>query len=338
MKTHRRGLVFKIHLYAGTVLSVPLLVIVLTGIVLGFYDALRYAAAPYRLDQPAMHTLSPAALAERVRSACPDLRLSILYLPTAAQRAARAEFICAERPVLAFLDPTTGAVLAQQDRADSDWLQFLYHLHRGKPLGLAGQILASASGGLVLVLWLAGMVLWWPKRGSPRPHRAGLRPRLLGIHRWIGVWLGALLSLMAAAGALLNFAGPLGQIFNPPPTAVTPVEVFQRVPLEHLFRQATGTYPAAGLERIYFPNQDDALWQFRFADGGRVYVDGNNGHVVRSSAPSSHWTSLLYPLHSGRIAGPYGPPAIALSGVILLLAIISGLFYWRRAASREKLP
>ncbi|MEW6613242.1 MAG: PepSY-associated TM helix domain-containing protein [Pseudomonadota bacterium] len=325
-----KRVLFKIHVYAGTVLSLPLFVIALTGIVLGFYDPLRYAGPPYGLETAASRPLPPAALAERVRAAYPHLSLEVLYLPTDPGRAARAKLVGEDKPVLAFLDPLSGKTLAEQDPAEEDWLQFLYHLHRGQPLGLAGQIMASATGVLILLLWLAGLWLWWPKRHVARPWKAGSpRARLLGLHRWLGLWLGGLLVLLALAGALLNFAGPLGKAFNPPPRAEA-VEQSSLLPLAHIVARAERAYPAAPVERIYFPKAGGALWQFRFRDGGRVFVSAASGQVLKVDTPFSHWTSLLYPLHSGRVFGENGPRLIAILGLGLLASGVSGLAFWRR--------
>lgn len=326
---HKR-ILFKAHVYAGTVLSLPLLVIALTGIVLGFYDPLRYAAPPYGLERSAASLLPPAALAERVRAAYPGLSLEVLYLTTDPGRAARAKLVDEDKQVLAFLDPFTGKKLAEQDPAEEDWLQFLYHLHRGQPLGLTGQIIASATGALIVPLWLLGLWLWWPTRRLARPgNRNSPRARLLGVHRWLGTWLGGVLVLLAAAGALLNFAGPLGKAFNPPPRAkaVSPSAILT---MEHIVARAGRAYPAAAMERVYFPKEGNALWQFRFRDGGRVFVSAGNSQVLKVDTPFSHWTNLLYPLHSGRVFGESGPMFIAILGIVLLASSVSGLAYWRR--------
>ncbi|MEW5790520.1 MAG: PepSY-associated TM helix domain-containing protein [Pseudomonadota bacterium] len=326
----KRQFWMKAHIYIGTLLILPLLVIAPTGILLGFYDQIRYGQAPYRLNQPATQVLAPSQLAARVQAAYPDARLEILYLPMAPERAARAKLSGAGGARMAFLDPATGQTLALKPAAEEDWLDFLYHLHRGKPLGLTGQIMASTTGVLVLLLWLAGLWLWWPKRHVARPWKAGSpRARLLGFHRWLGLWLGGLLVLLALAGALLNFAGPLGKAFNPPPRAEA-VEQSSLLPLAHIVARAERAYPAAPVERIYFPKAGGALWQFRFRDGGRVFVSAASGQVLKVDTPFSHWTNLLYPLHSGRVFGENGPRLIAILGLGLLASAVSGLAFWRR--------
>src|SRR5699024_3773757 len=109
---------------------------------------------------PVHHGLAPAVLAAKIRSAYPEHRLVQLFLPTAPKRAARARLEGADSR-LVFVHPGTGAILAIQEAAQQDWLGFIYALHQGKPLGLAGKMIASSSGVLLLILWLIGLRLWW---------------------------------------------------------------------------------------------------------------------------------------------------------------------------------
>lgn len=330
MRTRRW--LFKTHLYVGTLAAAPLIVIVLTGVILGFYDPLRYAEPPYRLEAPAVYALSPAALIERFHSSRPDAAPNVLYLPTAPERAARLEFRLAGQRAIALIDPNTGQTLALQDADHRDWLQYLYELHRGKPFGLEGQVVASATGGFVALLWLVGLGLRWTRRTKASTgRRCDRRIRFLNVHRWTGVWVGAIPVLLAVLGAVLNFAGPLGNAFNPPPQVTTPAERAQ-LPLNNVVALAMRAYPAAPPERVYFP-QHTALWQIRFRDGGRVFLAGDSGRILKVNAPLAHWTSLLYPLHSGRIFGAWGPMAMALVGIVLLTMSVSGLVYWWRASA-----
>ncbi len=49
------------HLYLGVTLALPLLIIAASGIMLSFYDELRYAAPPYRLAAPVHQPLNANA-------------------------------------------------------------------------------------------------------------------------------------------------------------------------------------------------------------------------------------------------------------------------------------
>jgi uncharacterized iron-regulated membrane protein len=326
---------FKIHAYLGTVCALPFLIIASTGILLGFYDQLRYSAPPYSLTTPVDHGLAPATLVEKIRTAYPEYRLTQLFLSTAPERAARARL---EGPhnnsQMVFVHPGTGAVLALQKTTHQDWLSFIHALHHGKPFGLPGQIIVSVSGISLPILWIVGLVLWWQHpsrayvwRGKP------WRIRLRSVHRWLGLALGGLVAILAVLGALLNFVGPIKQWLDPLPQIRT-VEMSQRpLNLERALTRGSAAYPGVPLERIYFPIPDNPLLRLRFRDGTWVYLQGTEGEVIKIASLFSHWTNLLYPLHSGRLLGTGGPWVIVALGTILLLLGGSGVFtYWRKRA------
>lgn len=321
------------HLWLGLAFAPILMVIAAIGILLGFYDELRYAEPPYRPEVPVDTGLSPVDLVQRIREDFPGYRLEVLYLATAPERAARAKLVGKDRR-LAFIHPGTGQILAVRDTAEQDALDFLYDLHRGKPLGLTGQIIASAAGVSVPILWGVGLLL---RRQRP-DYRTGKRNSftLRGLHRGLGLMLGGFLAVLAVMGSFLNFAGPLKQWLDPPPRlaggepAVTPKNLAQHLSI------AASAYPSAPLERIYFPADESSPLQLRFRDGGWAYLDAD-GRVLKIVTPLSHWTNLLYPLHSGRLWGTYGPKFTALFGMVLLGLSGSGLYlYCRRRRANER--
>lgn len=325
---------YKAHAYLGIICILPFLIIASSGILLGFYDQLRYSAPPYSLTAPVQQNLAPAALAGRIQAAYPDYRLARLYLPAAPDHAARA-ILEGSDSRQAFVHPGTGAIFAMQSTAHQDWLGFIYDLHRGKTFGLAGQIIASLSGVGLLILWGAGLMLWWRRPSRAYSWRGqSFRTRLRSAHRWLGLALGGLLAFLAAAGALLNFAGPIKQWLDPAPQ-IEAIEAGAQPPLHltQLLARGSGLYPEASLERIYFPAAENPLLRLRFDDGAWVYLHAASGEIIKTAPVFSHWTNLLYPLHSGRLWGTGGPWMMAALGVILFVLGGSGiLIYWRNRA------
>lgn len=325
MAANSSGRLVKFHRWIGLALALPLLIIAGSGIVLGFYDELRHGEAPYRMGSPVEDALSPDRLAQAVRRAFPGFRLQRLYLPTAPERTARAQ-LEGDRAVTVFLHPGTGAILAVQKTARQDWLNVLYDLHHGKLFHLPGQIVASLSGLGITVLWLMGLLLWRrrPARGYPWRGKK-MRVKLSSLHRWLGLYLAAPVAVLALAGALLNFAAPLKQWLDPSPKIEVGKTCTGPLPLAQTVASAHQAYSEVSLERIYFPADQNCLFRMRFQDGGWVYIDACKGKVIKVSTPFSHWTNLLYPLHSGRLFGPRGPWLIAVGGVVLLILLVTGL-------------
>jgi uncharacterized iron-regulated membrane protein len=111
------------------------------------------------------------------------------------------------------------------------------------------------------------------------------------------------------------------------------VEISAQRPLnlEQILARGSAAYPGVPLERIYFPVASNPLLRLRFNDGTWLYLHATSGKVIKIAPPFSHWTNLLYPLHSGRILGVGGPWMMAALGVILLALGSSGVFiYWRK--------
>ncbi|MGJ0430680.1 PepSY-associated TM helix domain-containing protein [Methylobacter sp.] len=318
------------HLYLGLAIALPLLIIAASGIVLSFSDELRYTAPPYRLGTPVYRPLSADTLADSVQHHFPGHRLEVLFLPTASERSARAR-LAGPEPLLVFIHPGTAAILETQDDADPDSLDWLRELHRGSVLGLFGKVTASVVGLGVLFLWMMGLWLWF-RRSTTIKRKQRQAKGSVAIHQQAGLLLGGPVAGLALLGALLNFAGPLMQWLDPPPSIMLPTstERPKALPLPSLVNTATQFYRDAPLERIYFPAAASEPWRFRFLDGSWSFVDGQNGAVLKLKTPSSHWTMLLYPLHSGKLLGIYGPWLLVICGLALLFLIGSGLRHgWR---------
>lgn len=323
------------HLYLGIAIALPLLIIAASGIVLSFYDDLRYAAAPYRLANPVYRPLDADTLVESVRRHYPRHRLEVLFLPTAPEHSARAKLAGTE-PLLVFIDPGTAAILETKAAADLDGLDWLRELHRGSILGLPGKIAVSMAGLGALFLWAMGLWLWLRRNATAKRQRRRIKlfPGLVTIHRQTGLLLGGLIAGLALLGALLNFAGPLMQWLDPPPTIATQTSSQQLMTLP-LSRLVDASVNGSTLERIYFPGTANQPWRFRFLDGSWSFVDGQDGTLLKLKTSSSHWTMLLYPLHSGKLLGIYGHWLLILCGLVLLFLVGSGLRHsWRTIKSR----
>jgi uncharacterized iron-regulated membrane protein len=317
------------HLYLGMAIALPLLIIASSGIILSFYDDLRYSAPPYRLENPVDQPRDAEALAESVRRHYPRHRLEVLFLPTAPERSARARLASPE-PLLVFIHPSTAAILEVKGAADLDWLDWLRELHRGSVLGLPGKIAASMVGLGTLFLWLMGLWLWYRRSATAKRQRRKTEI-LLGLmvsHRQTGLLLGGPVVGLVLLGTLLNFSGPLMQWLDPPPTILSPTytEQLMTLPLPRLVDTVVKNYHDTPLERIYFPATASQPWRFRFLDGSWGFVDGQNGKLLKLKTPSSHWTMLLYPLHSGKMLGICGHWLLVFCGLTQLFLIASG---WR---------
>lgn len=315
----------RLHVRLGLVFAVPLLIIGASGILLGFHDWLRYGASPYRLEEPVVQPVAPAVLADAARSAYPEGRLEVLYLPTEPERAARARLSGKEGSrALVFLDPATGKPVAVRDPAERDLVDWLYEVHRGAIAGLSGEIVAAAGAVSLVLLWLSGLPLKRQGRWA--------RP----LHGRIGRSAGGVLALVALTGGLLSFAKPLREKLYPAPrtSVATPLPT---VDIAQVVSAGSRVYTGSLLERVLLPVRGGQPVALRYQDGGRVWVDGANGQVLRTETPYAPSINLLYPLHSGRMLGKLGPTLVAAFGVLLMFLTVSGYSLQRKAIKKRGL-
>lgn len=305
-----RRFVRRLHRGLALLATVPLLAVAGSGILLGYYDELRYAAPPYRLAAPVAQPLSPAALAAAALTARPTARLEALYLPQAPQRSARA-LVCGDREgrLLLFLHPGDGSLLAVQHAHEQDLLGRLYDLHHGRLFGAAGvAIFAGAALALVLLV-LTGLLLY---------------RRPAGLHARLGAAAGVVLLYFALSGALLSYAKPLRERWYPaPPLPHAPRPAPAPAAVERALATVAAIYGPAPLERILLATPGRPML-LRFADGRRVYLDHSGRRVLRTETGTAPWLNLLYPLHSGRLLGNWGALPAAAGGGALLVVVVSG--------------
>ncbi|CAH9017904.1 PepSY-associated TM helix domain-containing protein [Candidatus Nitrosacidococcus sp. I8] len=322
----------KAHGYLGILCSLFLFIIVGTGILLGFYQQLRYASAPYKLDSPATHSLSPKTLVEKIHEHYPRYQFTELSLSSNLWHAvvAKAKNADGENQVV-FINPATGFIFASQPANHQDWLSFIHSLHHGKPFGLIGKIIVSASGFFLLFLWLMGFVLWWrnPTRGY-HWRRKSWKIKLRSLHRGVGLTLGGVIGIMAILGALLNFEKPLSQRLDPLPSIGT-VAINQPLKIVQAIEKGQEIYSKdVRLDRIYFPKGKHTWVELRFQDHGKVYLHGDK--PIKVILPTSRWIYSLYSFHTWEFLKIGRSWVISILGLITLGLISSGIItYWRKS-------
>lgn len=237
----------------------------------------------------------------------------------------------------------------------------LFELHSTLLLGDAGRaVLATAAGGY-LVLLLAGLVLWWPRRWPPsfRVHwRAGVLRGARDLHNATGVLLAVPMAVSIASGAYMAWP-PLrtlvtqaagGTAVQPPkPAPSGPATGF---PLDAMVRTARTLFPQAMVGYVQVPAGPARPVRIRLKlpddphPNGltSVWLHPGNGSVLQVA----RWDSLdagnrlvatLYPLHTGALGGPLHEGLVGLTGLALATAGGAGwLLWWKRRKRRTPSP
>ena len=212
-----RSVLFWIHLIAGTIAGVVILVMSVTGTLLTFQQSvLQVIERSQRFVTPAPGAvrLDADALLERARAASPDAHPTTLTLtsdPTAS-----ASVALGTQGTL-FVNPYTGEVLGTGSararafyRSVTSWHRYLAveGEHR-----VTARAITGACNAAFLVLAVTGLYLWWPRQWTAKHvsavtwFRRGLqgKARDFNWHNVIGFWCAPVLIVLTMTGMVISY-------------------------------------------------------------------------------------------------------------------------------------
>jgi uncharacterized iron-regulated membrane protein len=207
-----RKSLFWIHLSAGAAAGIVVLIMCVTGVLLGFErqilawaDRGAYRSAP----APGRQRLDVEALLAKL----PDAPSSIT-LRSDPTEPAEAGF-GRERTV--YLNPYTGSILGEGSKRAHDFFQQVTNWHRWLAAGTenraAGRAITGASNLLFLLLILSGPFLWLPRKFSRQHLKPILVPRLslagkardFNWHNALGIWSAGPLAIVVASSVVMSY-------------------------------------------------------------------------------------------------------------------------------------
>jgi uncharacterized iron-regulated membrane protein len=375
-----RSSLVRLHRYAGLMLAGFLAVAGITGSIIAFDDELDALLNPSWFRSEARGSfLSPAELVRRVESAVPRARVSYLPLDWEAGRAVALRIEGRGGEDLpydqVFVDPVNGKVLGGREWgaccfAPSRLMPFLYRLHYSLTLpGVWGVLLMGGVGILWTLDCFIGFALTLP-RAVPRWKKWAVSWRVkfharrfrlcFDLHRATGLWLWAVLLVLASSGAAMNLPD---QVFRPV------VSLFSRLApsFDQLARARYREHPGAPKlsydEAIALAGEHAAnagwriklVYAFHYAnyaaygvgfvrdgeDGAsglgpsRYFFDDQKGTLIReeiagAGSAGDVYTQAQYPLHTGRILGMTGRVLVCGAGLATAGLSITGVYVWLR--------
>lgn len=216
-----RSLFFWTHLAIGISAGLLILLMSVTGVMLGFERQMiawidgAPRVAPATTERLVLDTLLARVNVER------DAVASIVVKRDASQPVIVRMRERGTAPILA--DPFRGDVLnASGDGSGQAFFSALRRWHRwvgaqGQELRAQMKVVAGVANLIFLGLVLSGIYLWWPRRWSPARLRATLVPQLrhraghvrdFNWHNSLGFWFALPLALIIASGAFISFRWP----------------------------------------------------------------------------------------------------------------------------------
>jgi len=361
------------HLYLGLGIGGVFALLSLTGSVLVFYIEIdRWLTPELRIVVP--EAQPPASLQEMINAlqqAHPQREYSWrLEIPQRDDEALVARYYRAEETVHLDFAPLISAVnpYTLQVVSNRFWGQYpmtwLFDLHYTLLLGADGTTLVAVAGLLGLLSLITGMVLWWPSTGRWRKAltwrwRRGSARQIYDLHVLPGVYSVVLLFLLTVTGIILarpDWFTPLlektGALYQVPTLNSVRAAGQQRLSADVAWAAAQAVFPDAQLRWLHTPETDDGVYFMRFeqaAEPGRrfpisrVWVDQYSGEVLASFDPLSAgfadtFMAWQHPLHNGEAFGLLGRLLVALSGLLPMVLLTTGIIRWRQKsmASRQK--
>jgi uncharacterized iron-regulated membrane protein len=356
----RRALLV-IHRWAGLILGLYAGVIGVSGSVLVFRQDLQAARYPQFFAQPPAGSARAdlATLARHVGEAYPGWSISGFDWPTYRRGTFLTYVVRGAEFRTVFSDAVSGGVLGEMPY---DWIRRTQDLHFTLLGGQAGAALNGIGAGVLLVMGLTGLVIWWPGIARWARHlRAGVGR---GWHRFTwelhgaaGAWAWPWLMMWAITGIYFSYSQPLRDAVNAispltivrAPQSAPPVAGSAPVAPEALLgramQAAAGTQPA----RLVMPFGDRGTFQLVLArevhgdwdttDELTFYFDRYTGRLLatadhRQRSAGDVLLSWIGPLHVGSLWGVPLKIVWAAMGLVLPLLFASGVIVWTGRTAR----
>ena len=210
-----RRVIFWIHLIAGVLASVVILIMSFTGVLLAYEtQIINRAESNLRQIEPPTggKPLSFDVLVDKARAAAPDSAPAGLLIRSEPTASLLVNF---GREDVLYLNPYTGEVLGHGSKIRSamqqieTWHRWVGAGESHRPAGLA---VASAGNCVFLFLAVSGLYLWFPRSWSWNALRpsvwfvGGLRgkARDWNWHNTIGLWCSPVLIILTLTGVIMS--------------------------------------------------------------------------------------------------------------------------------------
>jgi uncharacterized iron-regulated membrane protein len=362
-----RRLNFQVHLWAGIILTLYLIVIGVTGSMLVFRPELERLCGlkPWQNIRAKEPLADIAAVVENLRAAYPRHRILSVTAP-GENEATFVAVLEGRGRIKVACGPKDGKVLGEFPRGEN-WLEVVQELHETLLIQRRGQgrMLNGIGAAFLLLLNATGMVIWWPgirnwKRALKVDFQRNWRRINFDLHVSVGFWTILIASFWAVSG--IYFGWPR-QVFNlvnsisrvitarPPAVSVTPESTAPEPEVRSLIARAYAIDPGTTLDGIAFPYGRRAPLGILMRRGnhsvGREYVDTvyfnpYSGEYISTwrygvNKSLGDWIIWLQvPLHFGTYWGLGVKLLWAAAGLAIpLLAVTGLLMYWNRALRRR---
>lgn len=365
-RRHRwRSVWLDFHLYLGLSLGLIFVLAGLTGSLLVFYveiDELLNPALQISADTAQQPRQNYEAWLQALNHAHPERTAGWrIELPRHEQAMAVARYYKPEEtkhlhfaPYMVWINPYTAQVVSSRF-----WGQFvmtwLYDLHFTLLLDKQGKVIMGIIGGVLLILLLTGVYLWWPAAKKWRTaltfkRNSSFARLIFDVHKLNGIYGLIFLLLLVVTGVFLELPDTFNPMINQlsplyqMPKVVSKSEQKERITVDEAVNIALQQYPQAQLRWIETPNGSAGSYRIMLYQQGEpsrrfpktmVWIEQYTGQVLankdaKQDSAGDIFITWLHPLHSGEIAGLTGRWLVFISGFIPAVLYITGFIRWRQ--------
>jgi len=361
---------FYIHFYVGLIAGIVFSVVGVTGSILVFVPELRVLEVPGHAEvRQTGQRLPLETLFQVVRKSRPND--SIESFSSASERDSfelkpnkalnfRSYSPTNER-FQTFVDPYTGKIICQYNY-NHRFLQKIYDLHEYLLGGLTGKMINAWFAMLLLIVSLAGLLLWWRGRkywrlGFEYRIRASWKRQVWDIHNLGGFLFFLPLLILAITGIYYSYESQFAKAASilthspssiPTPRSSAPGAKWS--PVDDIVRSSDQAAPDCKPTIFYFPKSADSSFYVRVhcpydphAVGlTYVYVDPPTARTTLVDRfyqePSAmRLVRLVTPVHYGDVGGPATRILWIVVGLTPGVMFVTGLLmWWNRSLSKRR--
>ncbi len=223
----RRAL-FQVHLWTGLLFGLYVFAISVSGSAIVYRNTLynKLSPAPKMLPVSGPR-LTRDGLKQAARRAYPDYAVSYIWEAKQPNQAVEVWMRRGEKQKQRLFNPYTGEDIGPAVPAGIKILAWLADLHVNLLAGKPGRAVNGAGAGVLTLLCLTGLVIWWPgvdswRRSARIEWSANWKRLNWDLHSALGIWTFLFIFMWGITGVLLvfpqpfqNFVGSLTPINQP---------------------------------------------------------------------------------------------------------------------------
>ncbi|HEX9458826.1 MAG TPA: PepSY-associated TM helix domain-containing protein [Thermoanaerobaculia bacterium] len=152
-----------------------------------------------------------------------------------------------------------------------------------------------------------------------------MRKLLLNLHLYGTLIAGIFVVILGLTGSIIAFEAQLDRLFNPSLFDIAP-RATAPLPLSKLAEIVQRRFPGSKVEGFVLSQHPDTA-HVAYISGTAVFVNGYTGAILGIRRGPTLLTRI-HQLHTHLLAGKIGEMIVAISGLVMLFLVVSGVILW----------